>query len=140
EVRRPARAVPAVHRSARRVMLARTSPVGPALECELTGLEVGVAEYDEGPTGTTVFHFPSPVMAVIDVRGGAPGTVNTDTLRLADDAPGLSALTFARGSALGPPAAAGGAPRPPTPEADPRPPPQNPHPGGRRPVHPLSPA
>src|SRR5262249_56347367 len=107
EVRRPARAVPAVHRSARRVMLARTSPVGPALECELTGLEVGVAEYDEGPTGTTVFHFPSPVMAVIDVRGGAPGTVNTDTLRLAYDAPVLSALTFAGGSAFGLAVAAG---------------------------------
>jgi L-aminopeptidase/D-esterase-like protein len=88
-------------------MLARTSPVGPALEFELPGLEIGVAEYDEGPTGTTVFHFPTPVMAVIDVRGGAPGTVNTDTLRLAYDAPVLSALTFAGGSAFGLAVAAG---------------------------------
>jgi len=88
-------------------MLARTSPVGPSLEFEFPGLEIGVAEYDEGPTGATVFHFPTPVVAVVDVRGGAPGTFNTDTLRLAYDAPFLRALTFAGGSAHGLAAAAG---------------------------------
>jgi 6-aminohexanoate-oligomer endohydrolase len=88
-------------------MLARTSPAGPAVAFDFPGLEVGVAEYDEGPTGTTVFHFPAPVMAVVDVRGGAPGTLNTDTLRLAYDAPFLRALTFAGGSAYGLAAAAG---------------------------------
>ena len=49
----------------------------PALEFDFPGLEVGVAEYAEGPTGCTVFHFPRGAQAVADVRGGAPGTVLT---------------------------------------------------------------
>ena len=38
-------------------------------------LEIGVAEYDEGPTGCTIFCFPTGSMAVTDVSGGAPGTI-----------------------------------------------------------------
>jgi L-aminopeptidase/D-esterase-like protein len=47
----------------------------PVLEYDFPGLEVGVAEYDEGPTGCTVFSFPSGSTAVADVRGGSPGTM-----------------------------------------------------------------
>jgi L-aminopeptidase/D-esterase-like protein len=37
-------------------------------------LHVGVAEYSEGPTGCTVFYFPTgPMPCAIDVRGGSPG-------------------------------------------------------------------
>ena len=42
---------------------AKLSPLtefeGPSLEFAFPGLEIGVAEYDEGPTGCTVFHFPA---------------------------------------------------------------------------------
>jgi L-aminopeptidase/D-esterase-like protein len=43
------------------------------LELGLPGLDIGVAEYDEGPTGCTVFHFPDGAACSIDVRGGSPG-------------------------------------------------------------------
>ncbi|MCH7549083.1 MAG: P1 family peptidase [Candidatus Krumholzibacteriota bacterium] len=47
---------------------------GDALRFDFPGLEIGVAEYAEGPTGCTVFRFPAGSTAVADVRGGAPGT------------------------------------------------------------------
>lgn len=65
------------------------------------GLNIGTAEYPEGPTGATVFHFPKPAMVAVDVRGGAPGTINSDTLRLAYDEPFVDAITFAGGSSYG---------------------------------------
>lgn len=55
----------------------RTDVEGAALEFDLPGIEVGVAEYDEGPTGCTVFHFPDGVAAATDVRGGSPGTLGS---------------------------------------------------------------
>ena len=36
---------------------ARTDFDGPVLELDFPGLRIGVAEYEEGPTGCTVFHF-----------------------------------------------------------------------------------
>jgi hypothetical protein len=36
---------------------------GPALTFDFPGVRVGVAEYEEGPTGTTVLYFPNPVVA-----------------------------------------------------------------------------
>ena len=51
----------------------RTSLDGPELPFDFAGLEIGAAEYDEGPTGCTVFSFPGgPVACSIDVRGGSP--------------------------------------------------------------------
>lgn len=44
-------------------------------EFDFPTLEIGVAEYKEGPTGCTVFHFPKGSTVVTDVRGGAPGTM-----------------------------------------------------------------
>jgi 6-aminohexanoate-oligomer endohydrolase len=54
-------------------LVPRTSFDGPELQFELPGLEIGVAEYDEGPTGCTVFSFADGAAASIDVRGGSPG-------------------------------------------------------------------
>jgi len=54
-----------------------TSFAGAALAFDFPGLEIGVAEYAEGPTGCTVFHFPHGATGVADVRGGAPGTILT---------------------------------------------------------------
>lgn len=74
---------------------------GPALAFDFPGVEVGVAEYEEGPTGVTVLHFPKRVMAAIDVRGGSPGTVNSDIVRLPHDEAFVSAIAIAGGSAYG---------------------------------------
>ena len=79
----------------------RTRFDGPALTFEFPGLRIGVAEYEEGPTGTTVFHFPDRVMAVVDVRGGAPGTLFTDALRLGNAERRFDGIVFAGGSAYG---------------------------------------
>jgi L-aminopeptidase/D-esterase-like protein len=69
-------------------------PDARVLEFEFAGLEVGVAEYEEGPTGCTVFHLPKVASLSIDVRGGSPG-VNGQHL----DA--INAICFAGGSLYG---------------------------------------
>jgi L-aminopeptidase/D-esterase-like protein len=73
----------------------------PTIEFEFPGLEVGVAEYAEGPTGCTVFHFPQGATGVADVRGGAPGTV------LSHREGWVDAICFAGGSVYGLEAASG---------------------------------
>jgi L-aminopeptidase/D-esterase-like protein len=74
---------------------------GPELRFEFSGLEVGVAEYDEGPTGCTVLLFPGgPVACSIDVRGGSPA-VSGAGVDLVD------AVCLAGGSLYGLEAAAG---------------------------------
>jgi len=82
---------------------------GPALTFDFPGVKVGVAEYEDGPTGTTVLYFPTPVVAAVDVRGGAPGTLNTEGLRLAYDDPsaGVNAIVLSGGSSYGLSAATG---------------------------------
>ena len=54
-------------------LVPRTSFDGPELRFDFPGLEIGVAEYDEGPTGCTVFSFPEGAASSVDVRGGSPG-------------------------------------------------------------------
>ena len=44
------------------------------LTFDFPGLRIGVAEYEDGPTGCTVFHFAGGAMLERDVRGGSPGT------------------------------------------------------------------
>ncbi len=73
----------------------------PALRFDLPGVRIGVAHDEDGPTGATVFHFPQPVMTAVDVRGGSPGTINTDALRWSYDEPFVAAITFAGGSSYG---------------------------------------
>lgn len=41
----------------------------------LPGLRIGIAEYESGPTGCTVLHFPAGARATTDIRGGAPGVI-----------------------------------------------------------------
>ena len=45
------------------------------LQFELAGVEVGTAEYEEGPTGCTVFSFPEGAACAVDIRGGSPGVI-----------------------------------------------------------------
>jgi 6-aminohexanoate-oligomer endohydrolase len=55
-------------------LAARTQFDGPVHEFDFPGLEIGCAEYNEGPTGCTVFHFPDGASCATDIRGGSPGT------------------------------------------------------------------
>jgi L-aminopeptidase/D-esterase-like protein len=71
------------------------------LRFDWPALRIGTGEYEEGPTGLTVFHFPKRASAAVDVRGGSPGTVNTDYLRQGYEGPRLDAIVFAGGSAYG---------------------------------------
>jgi L-aminopeptidase/D-esterase-like protein len=80
---------------------------GPALRFDFPEMQVGVAEYEEGPTGTTVFYFPKGVKGAVDVRGGAPGTLNADTLRNGYERPMVRAVVFSGGSWFGLSAATG---------------------------------
>ncbi|MDX1625714.1 MAG: P1 family peptidase, partial [Wenzhouxiangellaceae bacterium] len=86
-----------------------TSMQAPILEFEFPGLEIGIAEYEHGPTGTTVFHFPEPVKAAIDVRGGSPGSFQSQALLAMYDAAFTNAVVFSGGSSYGLSAAAGAA-------------------------------
>jgi 6-aminohexanoate-oligomer endohydrolase len=72
----------------------------PALAFEFTGLEIGVAEYDEGPTGCTVFHFARRAALAVDVRGGSPDVSRHHLER-------IDAICFAGGSSYGLEASAG---------------------------------
>ncbi len=71
------------------------------LRFDWPALSIGTGEYEEGPTGVTVFHFPQRASGAVDVRGGSPGTVNTDYLRQGYPGPQLDAVVFAGGSAYG---------------------------------------
>ncbi|HEY4783971.1 MAG TPA: P1 family peptidase [Chthoniobacterales bacterium] len=74
---------------------------GPVLQFDWPAIQIGVGSYEEGPTGLTIFRFPDSVVAAVDVRGGSPGTVNTDYLRLGYEEPNVDAVVFAGGSAYG---------------------------------------
>ena len=56
----------------------RTDFDGPVLPLDFPELQVGVAEYDEGPTGCTVFHFPEGVTTAVDTRGGMVGAIEVE--------------------------------------------------------------
>jgi L-aminopeptidase/D-esterase-like protein len=83
------------------------TPGARVLRFDFPAMLVGVAEYDAGPTGTTVFYFPKGVMAAADVRGGAPGTVNVPAAELGYEDPWVTAVVFAGGSWYGLSAATG---------------------------------
>jgi L-aminopeptidase/D-esterase-like protein len=83
------------------------STKGRVLEVDFPGLHIGIAEYREGPTGTTVFRFVPKAVGAVDVRGGAPGTYNTEWLSLGYSSPDIDAVVISGGSWYGL-AAAGG--------------------------------
>jgi L-aminopeptidase/D-esterase-like protein len=53
----------------------RTSFEERLLAFDFPGMQVGVAEYEAGPTGCTVFYFPAGAATSIDIRGGSVGTI-----------------------------------------------------------------
>lgn len=59
-------------------LIPETSFECPALEFDFPSLQIGVAEYEEGPTGCTVFYFPKGASVAVDIRGGSPGVIEPD--------------------------------------------------------------
>src|SRR5436305_1894969 len=82
-------------------LVPNTTIDGPVLTFDWPAIEVGIGSYEEGPTGVTVIRFPKRASVTVDVRGGAPGTVNTDSLRLGYGRPFTDAIVFSGGSAYG---------------------------------------
>ena len=69
------------------------------LEYDFSSFNVGIAEYPDGPTGVTVFHFPEGARVAVDIRGGSPGFLG--------DYGFVHAISLAGGSLLGLEAASG---------------------------------
>jgi len=66
----------------------------PKLKFDFPNLRIGIAEYNEGPTGCTVFHFLDGAKVSCDVRGGAPGVVGENRMY-------ADAICFAGGTLFG---------------------------------------
>ena len=71
------------------------------LQLDWPGLHIGTGEYEEGPTGVTVFHFQKKVLAAMHVLGGSPSSVNQAYMDLGYDYPELDTVVFAGGSWYG---------------------------------------
>ena len=82
-------------------LIARTAVDGPVLTFDWPAIEIGAGSYEEGPTGLTIIRFPRRASVVVDSRGGAPGTVNTDALRLGYSSKFTDAVVFSGGSSYG---------------------------------------
>jgi 6-aminohexanoate-oligomer endohydrolase len=80
---------------------ANTRINGPTLKFDWPALEIGTGSYEEDPTGLTIIRFKDRASVAVDVRGGAPGTVNTDALRNGYDEASTDAIVFTGGSAYG---------------------------------------
>ncbi len=84
-----------------------TERPGPTLQFDWPAVQIGVATYEAGPTGVTVIRFAKRALAAVDVRGGAPGTMMTDHMRLGYGSAWLDAVVLSAGSAYGLEAVAG---------------------------------
>lgn len=74
---------------------------------DVPGIEVGQAQDEEALTGCTVILCRKGAVAGVDVRGGAPGTRETDLLNPINLVQKVHAIMLAGGSAFGLDAAAG---------------------------------
>jgi L-aminopeptidase/D-esterase-like protein len=77
------------------------------LKFEFPGLRIGCAEYENGPTGCTVFAFDEPALAALDVRGGAAAVRESTCIDEMNAEGVLDALVLAGGSTYGLEAASG---------------------------------
>jgi len=68
---------------------------------DVSGIEVGQAQDDEALTGCTVILCRKGAVAGVDVRGGAPGTRETDLLNPVNLVEKVHAVVLAGGSAYG---------------------------------------
>ncbi len=74
---------------------------------DVPGIEVGHAQNEEALTGCTVILCREGAVAGVDVRGGAPGTRETDLLNPVNLVQSIHAVLLAGGSAFGLDAASG---------------------------------
>lgn len=74
---------------------------------DVDGVLVGNTEDIKIASGTTAVIFEEPTIAAVDVRGGAPGTRETDLLSLERTVERVDAIALSGGSAFGLEAAAG---------------------------------
>lgn len=74
---------------------------------DVPGVRVGHWTDREGLTGCTVILCPEGSVAAVDVRGGAPGTIGSDSLQPGTLVPGAHAIVLTGGSAFGLAAATG---------------------------------
>ncbi len=74
---------------------------------DVTGLAVGNAEDQAALTGVTVVLPDAPTIAAVDVRGGGPGTRETELLDPATTVERVDAITLSGGSVFGLDAAGG---------------------------------
>lgn len=74
---------------------------------DIEGVMVGHYTFRERPTGCTVVTGPASFTAGVDVRGGAPGTRETDLLRPENTVEKVDAVFLSGGSAFGLETAAG---------------------------------
>jgi L-aminopeptidase/D-esterase-like protein len=83
-------------------------PSGPRnLITDVSGILVGQAEDHAAITGATVVVAEAPAVAAVDVRGGAPGSRETELLRSGTLVERVDAVVLSGGSAFGLDAAAG---------------------------------
>ena len=68
---------------------------------DIAGLMVGNAEDKDGLSGTTVLVAERPMVAAVDVRGGAPGTSETELLAPEYTVGRVDAIALSGGSAFG---------------------------------------
>lgn len=74
---------------------------------DVDGIRVGNADDARARTGVTVILADQPAVAAVDVRGGAPGTRETDLLSPTSLVQAVDAIVLAGGSAFGLDAASG---------------------------------
>lgn len=74
---------------------------------DIAGIRVGHAEDPRALSGVTAIVFDAPTVAGVDIRGGGPGTRETDLLDPERTVPGVDALVLSGGSVFGLDAASG---------------------------------
>ena len=73
----------------------------PGFLTDIAGVKVGHSTDHENYTGCTVVLLPAGSISGVDVRGGAPGSRETDLLRPMGHVPGANAFVLSGGSAFG---------------------------------------
>ncbi|MGE7416688.1 P1 family peptidase [Methylobacterium tarhaniae] len=74
---------------------------------DIAGIRVGHADDPKALSGVTAIVFDSPTVAAVDIRGGGPGTRETDLLDPERTVQGVDALVLSGGSVFGLDAASG---------------------------------
>jgi len=74
---------------------------------DIAGIRVGHAEDARALSGVTAIVFDAPTVAAVDIRGGGPGTRETDLLDPERTVTGVDALVLSGGSVFGLDAASG---------------------------------